>query len=301
MSAQINPLASPDPAVTAWVPIFNSSAAVTAPSEYAFNMQNGPNSSCGVGTWATVKCAPGTLAYSTPSGAFTVNADGSVTVRDAGYYSLKASLQSDAFNGYMTAIFASTPNDWQGGLGGVLSTSMGATSTARFQLVGDLQLAAGAKVFVNVAPPATINVALSQFAISRIAVQGQQGATGPPGPGVVSSYDTAWHNVGAAGEVPFKNGWSNYDGTRVVRYRKLSSGLCVLAGIPKSGTVGAAMFTLPVGWRNAIGDLQFLCMASGGIGNVAVLSSGDVQVANVTAGTDVTSYIYAQACWYADS
>jgi hypothetical protein len=64
--------------------------------------------------------------------------------------------------------------------------------------------------------------------------------------------DTSWHIVGAAGEIPWENGWGDWpDGNySPARYRRLSDGFVVLEGlIGYTGTQGATAFTLPVGWR----------------------------------------------------
>ena len=65
--------------------------------------------------------------------------------------------------------------------------------------------------------------------------------------------DNNWHNLGAAGEPAFQNGWLQYPGFSTCRFRKLSSGLVVLAGLfnnsDYTGKNGTVAFTLPVGYR----------------------------------------------------
>jgi hypothetical protein len=59
--------------------------------------------------------------------------------------------------------------------------------------------------------------------------------------------------VGAAGQPAFTNSWVNFDSVRPVGfYRHL--GRVYLTGVAKSGTVGAAIFTLPAGYRPAETD-----------------------------------------------
>jgi hypothetical protein len=125
------------------------------------------------------------------------------------------------------------------------------------------------------------------------------------GAGLVTA-DADWHYVGAAGEVPFLNGWSNLDGvgpgSRQVRYRKQGSGLVVLTGIPTAGASASAVFTLPVGWRPIRSDSIWMCYASGGLGIVTVNSVGTVTVSNfVVSSGNVTGWIYMNATWIAEA
>lgn len=179
----VEPLAAPDPATTNWVPVGPGNQGVP---EYSFSA-GGPTVNLASGVWATIPVGTSPPSWSTPSGAFTVNADGSVTVRDAGYYSLKASLSAPAFAGGWVLMFASTLNDWAGGYGVNASGSTPPPPTSPYsQISADLKLNAGAKVYVNaVVTQAVNNVNLLQFAISRIG-SGQPGPVGPAGPGTAS-------------------------------------------------------------------------------------------------------------------
>jgi hypothetical protein len=70
-------------------------------------------------------------------------------------------------------------------------------------------------------------------------------------PGIVAA-DTQWHIIGGAGEPAFVNGWQHYpDPYGPGRFRKLASGLVVLEGLIRSGTVSLTAFTMPVGYRPA--------------------------------------------------
>src|SRR4029077_8815695 len=81
------------------------------------------------------------------------------------------------------------------------------------------------------------------------------------GAGLVAA-DIAWHNVGAAGEPPYQNGYSTYTAPFPgARFRKLASGQVELQAMVRPGTAGAAIFTLPAGYRPAA-QLLFAC-ASG--------------------------------------
>jgi hypothetical protein len=171
---------SPDPATTSWVPVGPGSPQVPL---CAFESAQGPSVNLGAGAWVTVPVGTSTSPiYSIPSGAFTPNADGSVTVRDAGLYTLKATLTTGSpTNGTYTVIFASTANDWQGGYS-ILASGWCAPSGATYiQIGGDLQLTAGAKIFVNIIAGIATTGNIIQLAISRIG-QGPPGPIGPAGP-----------------------------------------------------------------------------------------------------------------------
>jgi hypothetical protein len=55
----------------------------------------------------------------------------------------------------------------------------------------------------------------------------------------------------------FQNGWLNFDATHYARFTKLQTGIIVLDGVIKSGTVGSTAFTLPLGYRPGIIDMNF--------------------------------------------
>lgn len=59
-----------------------------------------------------------------------------------------------------------------------------------------------------------------------------------------------WHQIGAAGEPAFQNGWTHYGyGWPNAAFYKDPFGVVHMKGLIKSGTVGATAFTLPVGYR----------------------------------------------------
>jgi hypothetical protein len=85
----------------------------------------------------------------------------------------------------------------------------------------------------------------------------------------------AVHSVGATGEPAFQNGWANFD-TRVARFYKRGERV-YLAGVVKSGTIGTAIFTLPVGYRPDLGS-AFAIDSNGAFGVIDVLTNGNVQL-----------------------
>ena len=94
----------------------------------------------------------------------------------------------------------------------------------------------------------------------------------------VSAMD-GWHLVGGSGEPAFANGWVNYGaGFNVAAFRKDPFGRVHLRGMIKNGTVGAAAFTLPAGYRPPVGELLDTNSTSAQ-GRIDVSSAGVVTVA----------------------
>jgi hypothetical protein len=90
-----------------------------------------------------------------------------------------------------------------------------------------------------------------------------------------------WHQVGASGEPAFQNSWSNMDGPapagRYARFRKYPDGRVRLAGVIKTGTLGQAAFTLPVGYRPAI-DHTFPADQNSAFGTMSIGANGWVLI-----------------------
>ena len=84
------------------------------------------------------------------------------------------------------------------------------------------------------------------------------------------------------------NGWLNFgSGFTVAGYRKIGD-LVWLKGTVKSGTLGAAMFTLPVGFRPlASGQTVNIVESNNLLGRVDVLSTGAV----ATGGVGSNAYV----------
>jgi hypothetical protein len=87
----------------------------------------------------------------------------------------------------------------------------------------------------------------------------------------------SWHTVGASGEPVFVNAWVNDTGM-VTKFKKMPDGRVVLAGRIKAGTIGQAVFTLPVGYRPA---QSIICSTVSNNGSADIVS--DVRI-----GTDGT-------------
>jgi hypothetical protein len=208
----------------------------------------------------TVPLDQGAPTLSTPAGAFVVNADGSLTVRDAGIYDIDVSMQVGPMTGavYAYLTVGLLPNA-QNYMVNVSDQSAGGYPT----LVGATtqQLAAGAKLYVTSAGSVAGMAAMVKgFSVHRVGAgpagpqgaQGAQGAQGVQGPiGTVPVVvQEGWHVVGAAGEPAFTNGWGRHDAVQYTpEFRKRPDGTVQVRGIVRGGATDTAAFQLPVGYR----------------------------------------------------
>jgi len=143
-----------------------------------------------------------------------------------------------------------------------------------FAALGDVQNTTtyqflnGAGVF-SLAPGDTISIAVfSEQARSTDASAGYQWVSIQRLGTEPVAYPTseAWHIVGNASEPAFQSGWVNYgSGLAPAGFYKDPTGLVHLRGTMASGTIAAAMFTLPVGYRPAY-NLIFQGTTAGGTG-----------------------------------
>lgn len=87
---------------------------------------------------------------------------------------------------------------------------------------------------------------------------------------IQGSLDTSWQTPS------LQNGWLEYSGGfQQSGYMIDKNGFVHLRGLIKSGTIGATIFTLPVGYRPAT-TLIFAAVNSSSVGRVDVASSGTV-------------------------
>lgn len=95
-----------------------------------------------------------------------------------------------------------------------------------------------------------------------------------------------WHVVGGSGEPAFANSWVAFGGVYAApRFKRTPDGWVVLGGLAKSGTIPAAMFTLPSGYRPKSNENVYQSVVSNNaLGVLEVQSGGGVlpQVGNNT-------------------
>ena len=96
--------------------------------------------------------------------------------------------------------------------------------------------------------------------------------------GSVAADTGTWHEVGAAGEPAFQNGWANYGGGWPgAAFRRGVDGRVHLRGLVAGGQHGTStpMFVLPAGYRPA-GNAHFPTVTGGAFDYVHVLTPGGV-------------------------
>jgi hypothetical protein len=104
---------------------------------------------------------------------------------------------------------------------------------------------------------------------------GPQGPAGPTGGNATIPMDPV-HVVGAVGEPAFLGTWAVFDVTRPPRFRKDPLGKVRLSGVLKSGAIGTAAWTLPVGYRPTANTAFSQCTTSSGPGEVDITAAGAV-------------------------
>jgi len=87
-----------------------------------------------------------------------------------------------------------------------------------------------------------------------------------------------WHEVGATGEPAFENSWVNFDSATydTAAFFKDAFGLVHLKGFIKSGTITAAAFTLPAGYRPVLTGIYAVITSANAIGRLDIANTGAV-------------------------
>jgi hypothetical protein len=90
-----------------------------------------------------------------------------------------------------------------------------------------------------------------------------------------------WHEVGATGEPAFENSWVSYNSAtyQTAAFYKDAFGVVHLKGLIKNGTIGAAAFTLPAGYRPPL-TLNGVTTSNGAFGDWDIDTAGVVRPAN---------------------
>lgn len=106
--------------------------------------------------------------------------------------------------------------------------------------------------------------------------------------------DPNFHIIGGTGEPAFENSWVNWGSPyNPASFWKDPLGFVRIQGVIKTGTVGSAAFTLPVGSR-PISDLIVPCVSNGVFGRIDIAASGTVTPvspsSNVFVGLDNISF-----------
>ena len=96
-----------------------------------------------------------------------------------------------------------------------------------------------------------------------------------PYPGLAAP--EAWHEIGAAGQPAFQNGWQNGDpaSSTTAAYYRDPFGVLHFKGVVDNGSAGSTIFTLPVGYRPSK-SLVATVSQSGVAAELSVSSNGSV-------------------------
>jgi hypothetical protein len=102
----------------------------------------------------------------------------------------------------------------------------------------------------------------------------------------IRNYDnsTPWIEIGTTGAPAFQNSWINYssgsDGNHRAAFMRDAAGIVHLRGLIKTGAIGSAAFTLPIGFRPnvspgfSLGYIRFACVSNGLFGSCRVDKDG---------------------------
>ena len=212
-----------------------------------------------------------------PVGSFVENVDKSISVTEAGWYSVEATCATTSgFDGGIHLALATVQN----GTDLIYSSSRGSASIqAEATATTTVKLAAGGKVFFSAFAQSSTGVFLVRVSITRVGGpkgdKGDTGATGATGGNATVPMDT-WHKVGIAGEPPFLGSpvWQNYGDGRDLYFRKDPLGVVQLMGLIKGGV--GQIFQLPAGYAPPQA-LAFTLEMNGAVGIVDVFTTGIVQ------------------------
>jgi len=234
--------------------------------------------------------------------AFTRNADGSMTVRDAGIYAITGNIYTGGGTAARRQARIIRGTDVQVGSDLVVDERdcpAGATGFVGLSTVAYIPagLTISAWTWSDVAPTGTLR-SLMNFTIARLAT-GPQGPPGPAGPLGIEPIE-ALHFVGAAGEPAFTNSWVNFDagspppsGTQAYANFYKDRGRVYLGGTIKGGAASTVAFTLPPGYRPRTTTGPYFVVLGGPSASAAlltVLSDGTVTPANLS-GSNVNAFI----------
>lgn len=137
--------------------------------------------------------------------------------------------------------------------------------TCTIQLAGDPLNVAGVPYLIAPAVNDVVTVMQSGPSLLVLGTNGGAGQATAPAAG-----DADW--IAAT----YQNGWTTYGGEYApAGYRKDAEGWVHLRGLVKSGTMGAAIFTLPTGYLPAYRYL-YVAISNGAIGRVDVPTNGQV-------------------------
>jgi microcystin-dependent protein len=219
----------------------------------------------------------GPVVNESPVGSFTRNADDTLSVAEAGWYTLDAYISPNAALAADSEIGAAV---YKNGAATTLMSLGEAFYYGRAGVSGTIYLVPTDKIDVRGWSQAAVAAWLyNGLTIARVG--GPKGDTG----GNATVPMDPWHVVGAAGEPAFQGSpvWGPLDPSsatqRQPRFTKDPLGRVMVTGIAGGGT-GSVVFALPVGYRPKRLNEIFVVACNGGTAQVTVDSAtGNVQAA----------------------
>jgi hypothetical protein len=180
---------------TTWISASGSGGSGGSASTVAYNDAGfGPGTALGVSTWKTLPgLAPGSPGTITPSGAFTENSDGSVTIRDAGWYVMHATMAAPAVAGRVDLSIGDAGPDTENFHAETFASS---DRQPVVSCAGLGYFAAGSRIYVTARIGVAGTVTRRRFAIHKVTT-GPAGIQGPKGDPGLTEYAIRTGGTGA--------------------------------------------------------------------------------------------------------
>jgi hypothetical protein len=119
--------------------------------------------------------------------------------------------------------------------------------------------------------PQTVDVTAFQTAIRDLLDKINKVSAAIP----ANNSDSSWKVVGATSQPQFNNSWVALAGGSPPQFRKDISGYVHLSGVLSTGTIAAAAYALPVGYR-PLATHYFAVMSNNAFGCVQITAAGQV-------------------------
>lgn len=200
-------------------------------TEYAWNPGGWCDGQTIGNAWSTLKTISGSLPpVTTPAGAFTRNADNSITVRDAGWYLIQgtAGYSAAGTQGLSIGNANNAEGFWDKGV------EFGASASSNQHVAATVQLAAGAKIYFTGLCSVSATCVLYYASIARV-------GAGPQGPQGDQGIIAAYSQPNDPGAVPNGTIWIDTDeGVPLPTVNNIAQTYSVTAGYTKDRTFNPA-------------------------------------------------------------
>jgi hypothetical protein len=294
---------------TTWISASGSGGSGGAASTVAYNDAGfGPGTALGVSTWKTLPgLAPGSPGTITPSGAFTENSDGSVTIRDAGWYVMQATMAAPAVAGRVDLSIGDAGPDTENFHAETFASS---DRQPVVSCAGLGYFAAGSRIYVTARIGVAGTVTRRRFAIHKVTT-GPAGIQGPKGDPGLTEYAIRTGGTGAYSVTTVASATSAFlpIAPAAAQFKSANADACytinadgsitilqdgwyeIMSTVSVSGAIGAQVridsnvwFTSNDTTPAAGGPYTSLAQTTGDTGPSGRASQGVAQVAQLSAG-----------------